>query len=47
MEAYKQEHKVLPQESATSYEASWEEWLPKGDKLKEKLIKHTKESVKH
>jgi acyl carrier protein len=47
MEAYKQEHKVLPQEAATSYEASWEDWLPKGDKLKEKLVKHTKEAAKH
>lgn len=40
-EAYKQEFKVFPQEKAHEGE-NWDEWIPKGEKIKSKLFSYTK-----
>ena len=42
MEAYKKEHKVLPQNKAVADEENWDNWMPKGEKIKAKLFKNTK-----
>jgi len=42
MEAYKQQHKLLPQEQAQLSDENWDDWLPKGEKIKEKLFGYTK-----
>jgi acyl carrier protein len=44
LEAYKQEFKTLPQEKAHEFD-NWDEWLPKGEKIKHKLFKHTKKEA--
>lgn len=42
IEAYKREHKILPQQKAVQSEENWDNWLPNGEKIKSKLFKHTK-----
>ena len=44
MESYKQQHKILPQDAAQQSEENWDDWLPKGEKLKEKLFGYTKKA---
>lgn len=42
MEAYKQQYKVLPQDNALESDENWDDWLPNGESLKEKLFGYTK-----
>jgi acyl carrier protein len=46
MEAYKKEFLTLPQLKAQESEENWDEWIPGGEKLKNKLYGSTTESKK-
>jgi len=42
IEAYKRESVLLPQQKALSDEENWDDWLPKGETIKNKLFSFTK-----
>lgn len=46
MEAYKRENKVLPQVKAVSPEGNWDNYMPMGETIKNKLYDLTKEKDK-
>lgn len=43
-EAYKQEFKMTAQERAHKDEENWDDWMPKGEKLKQKLYGFVKKN---
>jgi acyl carrier protein len=44
MEAYKREFVIFPQERAQKDEENWDDWIPKGEDLKNKLYSFTKKN---
>lgn len=47
IEAYKNEHKILPQEKSQQYEEDWNNWMPFGENIRSKLLGHTKKVENH
>lgn len=46
MEAYKKEHFLLPQMKAHQADETWDDWIPKGEKIRAKLRSFVKKDGK-